>query len=84
MSRQAASDHEPSQDTAPDQGCYAPCQNSLGHCHQLDGAELPEDWVVLHSLGVHGHSTKIWGETDILVLSSRGFSALEVSVLNSH
>lgn len=42
------------------------------------GRELPDDWVVLHSLGLPGHEEKIWGEADIVVLSSHGVFALEV------
>ena len=42
------------------------------------GRDLDKDWVVLHSLGLHGHATKIWGEADIVVLSTKGFFALEV------
>lgn len=42
------------------------------------GRDLDSEWVVLHSLGLHGHSTKIWGEADIVILSSKGFFALEV------
>lgn len=42
------------------------------------GRDLDDDWIVLHSLGLHGHATKIWGEADIVVLSSKGIFALEV------
>lgn len=42
------------------------------------GRDLDPDWVVLHSLGLHGHATKIWGEADIVVLSTKGIFALEV------
>ena len=42
------------------------------------GRDLDADWVILHSLGLHGHETKIWGEADIVVLSTRGFFSLEV------
>lgn len=42
------------------------------------GRDLDRDWIVLHSLGLHGHETKIWGEADIVVLSTRGIFALEV------
>ena len=42
------------------------------------GRDLDKDWVVLHSLGLHGHETKIWGEADIVVLSTKGIFALEV------
>lgn len=42
------------------------------------GRDLDKDWIVLHSLGLHGHETKIWGEADIVVLSTKGIFALEV------
>lgn len=42
------------------------------------GRDLPSDWVVLHSLGLPGHETKIWGEADIVVLSNVGIFAIEV------
>ncbi|WP_298236597.1 nuclease-related domain-containing protein [uncultured Azohydromonas sp.] len=42
------------------------------------GRDLDADCIVLHSLGLHGHETKIWGEVDIVVLSTKGFFALEV------
>lgn len=42
------------------------------------GRELPADWVVLHSLGLPRHETKIWGEADIVVLSVHGVFSLEV------
>ncbi len=42
------------------------------------GRDLDSAWVVMHSLGLHGHETKIWGEADIVALSTKGFFALEV------
>jgi len=54
------------------------CTHSERLVYSRLGAELPEDWVILHSLGLHGHATKIWGEADIVVLSSKGFFALEI------
>lgn len=42
------------------------------------GRDLDPECVVLHSLGLYGHETKIWGEADIVVLSTKGFFALEV------
>jgi hypothetical protein len=42
------------------------------------GRDLDPEWIVLHSLGLPGHATKIWGEADIVVLSTKGFFALEV------
>jgi hypothetical protein len=42
------------------------------------GRDLDDGIIVLHSLGLPGHPTKIWGEADIVVLSTKGFFALEV------
>ncbi|HJW55300.1 MAG TPA: NERD domain-containing protein [Burkholderiaceae bacterium] len=42
------------------------------------GRDLDNDWIVLHSLGLPGHPKKLWGEADIVVLSTRGIFALEV------
>ncbi len=42
------------------------------------GRDLDEQWLALHSLGLHGHESKIWGEADIVVLSTKGIFALEV------
>lgn len=42
------------------------------------GRDLDGEWIILHSLGLHGHETKIWGEADIVVLSTKGIFALEV------
>lgn len=42
------------------------------------GRDLDRDWVILHSLGLHGHENKLWGEADIVILSTRGIFALEV------
>lgn len=42
------------------------------------GRDLDPGWIVMHSLGLHGHKTKIWGEGDIVVLSTLGFFCLEV------
>jgi len=54
------------------------CPNSERHVYERLGRELPEDWVVLHSLGLGKHDKKIWGEADIVVLSTLGVFALEV------
>lgn len=42
------------------------------------GRELPANWIVLHSLGLSGHESKVWGEADIVILSEQGVFALEV------
>lgn len=54
------------------------CPNSERLVYERLGRELPEEWVVLHSLGLPGHKTKIWGEADMIVLSALGVFALEV------
>lgn len=58
---------------APEKG-----PNSERHVYARLGRELPDDWIVLHSLGLPGHETKIWGEADVVVLSTLGVFALEV------
>lgn len=54
------------------------CTRSERMVYEKLGRDLPDDWVVLHSLGLPGHETKFWGEADIVVLSSKGFFALEI------
>ena len=54
------------------------CPNSERHVYDRLGRELPDNWVVLHSLGLPDHAEKIWGEADIVVLSHLGVFALEV------
>lgn len=45
--------------------------------HRLE-RDLSEDWVVLHSLGLANHETKLWGEADFVILSTKGIFVLEV------
>lgn len=54
------------------------CPNSERLVYERLGRELPDDWVVLHSLGLPGHEKKIWGEADMIVLSHLGVFAIEV------
>lgn len=54
------------------------CPYSERVVYEKLGRDLPRDWVVLHSLGLHGHETKIWGEADIVLLTTKGIFALEV------
>ncbi|MDV4178402.1 NERD domain-containing protein/DEAD/DEAH box helicase [Rhizobium brockwellii] len=54
------------------------CPNSERHVYERLGRELPDDWIVLHSLGLPTHGSKIWGEADIVVLSTIGVFSLEV------
>ena len=54
------------------------CPNSERHVYERLGRELPDHWIVLHSLGLASHENKIWGEADIVILSALGVFALEV------
>jgi hypothetical protein len=54
------------------------CNTSERLVYERLGRELPERWVVMHSLGLGAHEKKVWGEADIIVLSTHGVFALEV------
>jgi len=54
------------------------CPNGERLVYERIGRELPAEWVALHSLGLPRHETKIWGEADIVVLSTAGIFAIEV------
>ncbi|MBX7512987.1 DUF2075 domain-containing protein [Qipengyuania sp. GH38] len=54
------------------------CNSSERLVYERLGRELPERWVVMHSLGLGSHEKKVWGEADIVVLSTHGIFALEV------
>ena len=54
------------------------CPNSERYVFERLGRELPDSWIVLHSLGLAGHESKIWGEADIVILSEQGIFVLEV------
>src|SRR4051794_8532980 len=54
------------------------CTNSERFVYERLGRELPDEWIVIHSLGLSNHKRKIWGEADIVVLSNLGFFALEI------
>ena len=54
------------------------CPNSERQVYERLGRELPDAWIVLHSLGLAGHESKIWGEADIVILSEYGVFAVEV------
>jgi len=54
------------------------CNPSERLVYERLGRELPERWVVMHSLGLGMHEKKVWGEADIVVLSTHGIFALEV------
>lgn len=54
------------------------CNSSERLVYERLGRELPERWVVMHSLGLGAHDKKVWGEADIVVLSTHGIFALEV------
>ena len=40
--------------------------------------ELQDDCIVLHSLGLPGHETKIFGEVDFVILCQQGLFVLKV------
>ncbi|MBX4899817.1 DUF2075 domain-containing protein [Rhizobium bangladeshense] len=54
------------------------CPNGERLVYERIGRELPDGWVALHSLGLPNHETKIWGEADIVIVSSAGIFAIEV------
>ena len=54
------------------------CPNSERFVYERLGRELPDAWIVLHSLGLADHGKKIWGEADIVILSELGVFVLEV------
>jgi len=54
------------------------CTRSERVVYQRLGAELDNNWVVLHSLGLVDHDTKRRGEADIVIVSGRGIFVLEV------
>nr|WP_240901296.1 NERD domain-containing protein [Thioalkalivibrio sp. XN279] len=42
------------------------------------GRQLPDEWIVLHSLELSRHPLKMWGETDIVIISTKGLFVIEV------
>lgn len=54
------------------------CPHSERILYERLGRDLDREWIILHSLGLHTHEKKVWGEADIVVLSTKGFFALEV------
>lgn len=40
--------------------------------------ETPDDWAALHSLGLKGHSRKLWAEADFVLVTPTGVWVLEV------
>lgn len=54
------------------------CPRSERKVFESLGRELPDDWIVLHSLELTGHPLKLWGETDIVVISTKGVFVIEV------
>jgi hypothetical protein len=42
------------------------------------GRELPEEWTVLHSLGLATHARKPWAEIDFVLVGPPGVLCLEV------
>jgi hypothetical protein len=56
----------------------AKCTGSERQVFRRLERELPEDWAVLHSLGLANHQFKLWGEADFVVISTKGIFVLEV------
>ena len=54
------------------------CPGSERLVYQRFGRDLDDDWIVLHSLGLVTHESKLWGEIDVVVLSTKGVFAIEV------
>ena len=54
------------------------CPNGERLVYERIGRELPAGWIALHSLGLPNHKTKIWGEADIVILSTAGIFSIEV------
>jgi hypothetical protein len=54
------------------------CPSSERMVFERLGRELPDDWIVLHSLELTSHPHKMWGETDIVVISTKGVFVIEV------
>lgn len=54
------------------------CTLSERHVFQRMQRELPDDWIVLHSLHLLQQETKIAGEADFVVLSTKGIFVIEV------
>lgn len=54
------------------------CPYSERQVYRRLGRELGDDCIILHSLGLRGHEKKLWGEADIIVLSTDGVFSLEV------
>jgi hypothetical protein len=40
--------------------------------------DCPDDWVILHSLGLSGHRRKPWAEADFVIISNLGVLVIEV------
>jgi hypothetical protein len=40
--------------------------------------QTPDDWLVVHSVGLANHSTKPWAEIDFVLVTDRGVFCLEV------
>lgn len=56
----------------------AQCAASERQVFQRMQRELPDDWIVLHSLHLLQQDTKIAGEADFIVLSTKGIFVIEV------
>ena len=41
-------------------------------------AECPDDWTIIHSLGITNHKNKVWAEADFVVINQAGVLVIEV------
>lgn len=54
------------------------CPNGERIVYERVGHDLDQDAVALHSLGLVKHRIKLWGEADIVVITTKGIFVLEV------
>ncbi|KAB2310668.1 DUF2075 domain-containing protein [Betaproteobacteria bacterium SCN2] len=54
------------------------CPNGERIVFEKLGRDLDDDWIIMHSLGLVEHQKKLWGEIDIVVLSTKGIFVIEV------
>ncbi|MEA3640223.1 MAG: NERD domain-containing protein/DEAD/DEAH box helicase [Lamprobacter sp.] len=54
------------------------CPHGERIVYEKFGRDLDDNWIVLHSLGLTRHPTKLWGEIDLVILSTEGVFAIEI------
>ena len=62
----------------PDQPSEATQSNAERKVFARIRDETPETWTALHSLGLKGHSRKMWAEADFVLISPLGVYVIEV------